>query len=61
MSKPQCITLTIKEAVSYSGLSRSFLYKAFIAGQLRRLKAGKRVLILKEDMDAYLLSIREAG
>jgi len=40
-------------------LSRSFLYKKFATGELKRLKAGKRVLILKEDMDAYLQSIRE--
>jgi len=52
-------TLTILQASQYSGLSRSFLYKLFASGRLKRLKAGKRVLILKSDMDIYLSSIRE--
>lgn len=52
---------TIKEASAYSGLSRSFLYGLFDQKLVPRLKAGKRVLIMKSDLDAYLLSLREAG
>lgn len=52
--------LNVRQAVDYSGLSRSFLYKLFATGELPRLKAGKRVLIRKGDMDAYLESIQEA-
>lgn len=55
------MTFSVKQAVEYSGLSRSFLYNLFASGDLKRLKAGKRVLILKSDMDAYLSSIRETG
>jgi excisionase family DNA binding protein len=50
---------TITQACQYASLSRSFLYKLFATGQLPRLKAGKRALILRTDLDAYLLSLRE--
>ncbi|WP_083923185.1 helix-turn-helix domain-containing protein [Ahrensia kielensis] len=53
--------LTIAQACQTSGLSRSFIYKKFASGELPRLKAGKRVLILREDLEAYLLSIRECA
>lgn len=53
--------LSIQEAVQYSGLSRSFIYNLFWEKRLTRLKAGKRVLIMKADMDAYLNSIRQVG
>lgn len=59
--RPPLAAFTIKQASSYSGLSRSFIYGLFEAGQLPRLKAGKRVLILKVDLDAYLLKLREAA
>ncbi|MBS3850204.1 helix-turn-helix domain-containing protein [Devosia sp. BSSL-BM10] len=52
-------SLTIMQAARYSGLSRSYFYKLFNAGLLPRLKAGKRVLILRADLDAYLESIKE--
>ncbi|SFC49411.1 DNA binding domain-containing protein, excisionase family [Devosia psychrophila] len=51
--------MTLPAAQAYSGLSRSFFYKLFTQGLLRRLKAGKRVLILRADLDAYLESIKE--
>ena len=50
---------TIRQAVRYAGLSRSFMYQLFDTGKLARLKAGNRVLILKSDLDTYLFSIRE--
>jgi excisionase family DNA binding protein len=53
--------LTIQQAVKFAGLSRSFLYKKFASGELPRLKAGKRVLILRNDLQAYLLDIRRVG
>lgn len=52
---------TVRDAVAYSRLSRSFLYKLFDRSKLPRLKAGKRVLILKSDLDAYLDSIKEGS
>ncbi|MEM5492461.1 helix-turn-helix domain-containing protein [Hoeflea sp. AS16] len=53
------ITLTIREACECTGLSRTFLYREMTGGRLKRLKAGKRVLILKADLEDYLSSIRE--
>lgn len=53
--------MSIQQAMRYTGLSRSFFYKLFAQQALPRLKAGKRVLILKSDLDAYLQSLREAG
>ena len=61
MSENHKITMTVLEAVSYTGLSRSFLHKIMADGQLKRLKAGKRVLILKTDLEDYLSSIREGA
>lgn len=60
VQEPAKKALTIAESVIYANLSRSFLYKKFATGELKRLKAGKRVLIMKSDLDAYLESIREA-
>lgn len=54
-------TFTIREASAYSGLSRSFLYDLFDQRRVPRLKAGKRVLIMKSDLDAYLQSLREVA
>jgi excisionase family DNA binding protein len=51
--------MTLTQAGEYAGLSRSFIYKLFEQQELTRLKAGKRVLILKDDLDAYLQSIRQ--
>jgi excisionase family DNA binding protein len=55
------VTLTINQACQYTGLSRSFLYKLFDSGTLKRLKAGKRALVFKKDLDLYLLSLWEAS
>lgn len=51
--------MTLPAAQAYSGLSRSFFYKLFDQGLLHRLKAGKRVLIFKADLDTYLESIKD--
>lgn len=60
-SSPHPVALTISQASIYAGLSRSFIYTLFESNRLARLKAGKRVLILKADLDAYLHSIREVS
>ncbi len=58
---PDKAAFTIPEACEYSGLSRSYFYTLFDKKDLPRLKAGKRVLILRRDLDDYLLSIREGA
>lgn len=54
------VALTIPEVTQLSGLSRSYLYKIFGTGELPRLKAGKRVLVMRADLESYLRSIRTA-
>jgi excisionase family DNA binding protein len=54
----QKAALSVKEACRYAGISRSFLYTLFDERKLPRLKAGRRTLILKCDLDAYLAGIR---
>jgi excisionase family DNA binding protein len=58
MTKTQ---FNIPEAVQYSGLSRTRLYIALKAQELRARKAGRRTLIAVADLDAYLASLPEYG
>ena len=49
------IALQIPDAVKASGLGRSTLYRAIQDGKLPARKAGKRTLILVEDLRAFIL------
>jgi hypothetical protein len=51
------IALTIKEAVSASGISRSLLYIAIGQGALRARKFGARTLILDTDLRHFLSTL----
>jgi len=44
------LTLTIREALRATGLGRSTLYKLIDDGKVRRVKIGKRSLIVFEDL-----------
>lgn len=55
------LTLTIHEACAYSGLGRTYIYGLFKSGKLRKLKAGKRTLIMVSDLQAYLESLYMGG
>lgn len=48
-------TLSIDEAVRYSGLSRSLIYELMGASRIRSTKLGKRRLIVRESLDAVLV------
>jgi excisionase family DNA binding protein len=52
------IGLRIPEASHISGLSRSKLYQLISEGKLRSVKAGGRRLILRWDLEAYLVSCK---
>lgn len=52
VSKP--IARGIKEAAEAVGVSPSFIRKAIEAGDLRRSRVGRRVLIKEEDLIAWL-------
>lgn len=51
------IALTISDAVAYSGIGRSSLYKLFSEGKIVPRKVGKRTLILKAELDAFVNSL----
>ncbi|MEP9399073.1 hypothetical protein [Mesorhizobium sp. KR2-14] len=53
------LAVTIQQALEITSLSRSFLYKKFETGELTRLKAGRRVLIMRDELLCYLSSIRK--
>lgn len=52
MTEPLAVTLPV--AVRLSGCSRSSLYRAIGAGHLEARKAGRRTLILKDALEAFL-------
>ena len=49
--------LTIHEACTYSGIGKTKLYEAIASGKLKAHKAGKRTLILSDDLRDYLSSL----
>jgi excisionase family DNA binding protein len=57
MDKTQLLSYTLKDAQIATGLSRSKLYKEISTGRLQSRKAGKRVLILAVDLQAWLNSL----
>jgi excisionase family DNA binding protein len=48
------LAFSISEAAKLTSLSRSALYLAIQAGRLRRIKRGRRALILREDLLHFL-------
>jgi len=57
----QKLALTINEAVSYSGIGRTTLYRIIGENRICLRKLGKRSLILKADIDAFVTSLPLAG
>jgi excisionase family DNA binding protein len=49
--------LTIYEACIFSSLGKTKLYEAIKSGELKARKAGKRTLILADDLRHYLSSL----
>lgn len=49
--------LTIPEACTFSGIGKTKLYEAIGSGELKAHKAGKRTLILSDDLRDYLSSL----
>jgi excisionase family DNA binding protein len=52
--------LTIGEVCKACGLGRTTVYEAITAGRLKARKAGKRTLVLRDDMKAFLAALPEA-
>lgn len=51
------IALTIPDAAKLSSLSRTSLYAALKRGDLIALKAGRRTLILRAELEAYMTGL----
>lgn len=51
------IALTIPEACQLSTLRRSSIYKAIKNGDLVKRKWGKRAIILREDLEKFLVNL----
>lgn len=49
------LTVSVREAVVMSGLSRSFLYEAMNRGELPFIKKGRRRLIATSSLSEYVL------
>lgn len=56
-ASPQPLGYTVKEAVKASGIGRTTLYKDLKAGRLPARKRGRRTLILRADLEAYLTNL----
>lgn len=55
------ISVTVAEAAEISGISRSGLYNLFKAGEIKPKKAGKRTLIMVDDLKRYLENLPVAA
>lgn len=53
------ISVTIPQAVAMTGLGRSSIYRLFAEKKLTPRKAGKRTLILTEELEALIRSLPE--
>jgi len=56
-SEPMPMAYTLKAAAKVAGLSPFTLYMAVTEGKLRARKAGKRWLILRQDLESFLVTL----
>ena len=54
------IAVPIAEAVTYSGMSRSAVYRELATGNLRAVKSGSRTLVWVASIRDYLASLPPA-
>lgn len=52
------LSLSIEEVCTATGLGRTKLYQLINSGELKARKIGKRTIILKDDLDAFLASLK---
>ena len=53
-SRSHRAALSVTEAATAAGISRSFLYEAIAAGRLVSLKIGNRRLVRPTDLESWL-------
>lgn len=61
MSKSDKIALTVNEAVAYTGIGRTTLYRLFSERKLTPRKAGKRTLILVSELESFVKNLPVGG
>jgi excisionase family DNA binding protein len=54
------IALTVKQSVAAAGVCKTYLYEAIKRKELAARKAGRRTLILHEDLRAWLEGLPSA-
>jgi excisionase family DNA binding protein len=54
MEQSTPITMTVRQAVKTTGISRTRIYAALRAGDLSARKIGKRTLIAYADLESFL-------
>lgn len=54
------IALTVPNAVRFSGIGRSTLYKLLGAGQIESRKLGGRTLVVTASLRAYIAALPDA-
>ena len=53
---PNIVAFGVTDAARYAALGRSTLYNAISAGELRAHKIGKRTIVMRDDLHAWLVS-----
>ena len=53
--------LSIPEACAMAGIGRTKIYQAITDGALKARKCGKRTLVLRDDLRAFLQSLPAAA
>lgn len=51
------ISFSIEETLAVTGLGRTKLYELINSGELKAKKIGKRTIILKDDLQDFLLNL----
>ena len=54
---PAPLAVSVEEAALISGLGRTSIYGAVKSGALKARKAGRRTIVLKSDLQAWLAAL----
>ena len=57
---PDKLAYSIDESCEIAGVGRTYIYTAIAAGDLTARKAGRRTLILRSDLEAWLAGLPTA-
>jgi excisionase family DNA binding protein len=60
-TRSEKLAFTIAEACAAIGIGKTSLYALISEGKLKAIKAAGRRLILRSDLEAYLLSCRDTS